>query len=378
MTKKVRFGSSLIVEFEKLADVDSACRHFEPLQEYRSSVFLSLGWIGPWVSTIGNDVDLYLLNFIGEKNKIVGSALLARTQVHRRKLFNIDTLSLNEVEAEGAKFIIEYNNILHHPEYREDIYYSFFDFLANSPIQFDELKLNAIDVNHAADVSELCAQFNLNFIEEESSRAYFTDLAQFDSDPARYIQKLSKNKREQVRRSIKFYRQFGTEEIRLASDQHEALQFFDNMGVFHQEYWKGKGCSGSFANDKWVRFHKDIIINYFHHVQLVRISFGEHVLGYLYNLVDRDVAYSMQSGFNYSSNKHDRPGIIAHILITNYYIQNSMLRYEYLAGESRYKQSLSTSYNTLKWYSVQRKSAKLFIENFTLKCVRSMKKYVSS
>lgn len=293
--------------------------------------------------------------------------------ITRRKLFSIHQLSLNEAESDGNKFIVEYNTILHDPANSGDIYYSLFDFLKNSELQFDEFRINATESAAIPEIHSLCSRFGFNLIEEKS-KAFFTILNDFDSKPENYLASLSKNKREQIRRSIKHYNQYGDMVISCADGKDERIDYFRKLGVLHQQYWKSKGNSGSFANPKWIEFHTRIITNYPDKVQLIRISFGNHVLGYLYNLIDRNIAYSIQSGFNYSDDKNDRPGIISHFVVTNDYIRRNIERYEYLAGEAQYKESLSNDHRSFCWYQIQRKTSYLFIENALISLKRAITK----
>lgn len=373
MSVEIIFKSRLLVKLEKLDNIENACQHWNTLQQYRNSIFLSLAWIKPWLLTLDKQVPFYAIYFSDKDNVIVGMAFLTRSRIQRRKFFSIDLLSLNESEKKSTKFIIEYNNILHNTEYRNDIYFSFIDFLANSAIKFDEVKLNTTDTENIPDIKIICDNFNLHFTEEENSKAYYTDLTRFQSKPDQYLSSLSKNKREQIKRSLKYLEQFGDGLVKFAETKNEAINYFENMEILHQNYWTKKGQNGSFSNKNWKYFHKAIIYNFSENTQLARISFGEHIVGYLYNLIDGDIAYSMQSGFNYSVNKNDRPGLISHFLLTNYYIANSFKKYEYLAGEAQYKQSLSTNYNLLSWYTIQKKTLKMNTENYLLRFIRLLK-----
>lgn len=372
MHTPITYPSRLRVSFDKLVDIDDALAQWITLEQYRTSVFLSTAWMAPWLSTVSTSAPLYTLRFHTQNDQLVGMGFITEAVVRRRRFFTIHQLSLNEAETGGNKFIIEYNTLLHDPVYRDDVFHSFFDFLANSALRFDELRINAAEPAAIHNAAQHCTNFGLRLIEDETSMACFTRLGEFASDPDRYLAALSKNKREQIRRSIKYYNQFGEPDIRYAADEDERLDFFRRLGELHQQYWISKGRAGSFANKKWVTFHEKIICDHPTHSQLIRIAFGEHVLGYLYNLIDRNIAYSMQSGFNYSDDKNDRPGIISHFLVTNDYIRKGMTRYEYLAGEAQYKHSLSNDQGRFSWYLIQKKNIKLGIENALLWLKRSI------
>ena len=372
MQTPLTYPSRLRVCFDKLTDPASTLAQWETLAPFRTSVFMSSAWMGPWLSTVTATAQLYTLCFYTQNDQLVGMCFISEAVIRRRGFFTIHQLSLNEAEISANRFIIEYNTLLHDPVYGEDVFHSFFDFLANSQLRFDELRINAAESAAFHNAAQHCANFGLRLVEDETSMACFTRLDEFSAEPDRYIASLSKNKREQIRRSIKYYNQFGALDIQYADNEDARLDYFHRLGELHRRYWTSKGYSGSFANNKWVSFHEKIICDYPEHSQLIRIAYGDHVLGYLYNLIDRNIVYSMQSGFNYSDNKNDRPGIVSHFMVTNDYIRNGMTRYEYLAGEAQYKHSLSNDQSCFSWYLVQKKSVKLNIENALLRLKRSI------
>lgn len=375
MTENFSFSSNIRVTLDTVHHPEAVKAGWLELEKYRSSVFLSWAWIGSWLASVPGVVTLYALRFYNHKDQLVGIAMLAKADITRRKFFKLRILSLNESPAKDSKFIIEYNNILHIPEYRNDIYQALLDFLAGGSLKVDELELNALDARHVPDLDRLSQERKLRYCTEEASKAYFTDLRPFNKLPENYLATLSRNKREQIRRSIRYYQAFGDQKMEFAENVKEGISFFMELGKLHTAYWATKGRPGSFANRKWVEFHQHLISNHFQHTQLIRLSYGDHLAGYLYNLVDSGAAYSLQSGFNYSTNKHDRPGLVAHYLATNHYISRSFAKYEYLAGESQYKQSLSTDYHPLGWYTIQRKGLRTNVETALLKLVRTMRRY---
>lgn len=363
MTASITYDSRLTVSLKVVDSVADALVPVVALEKFSRSIFLASPWIASWLQTIGDKAEIYSLQFYNEQKKLVGICFITRATVRRRKFFKIEQLSLNESEVKDNKFIIEYNGILHDPEFLDDVHYAFIEFLASSGLKFDELRINAVEAEAFHSLKKLCAGFGLKFIEDESSKAYSTNLHGYEGDPDNYIASLSKSKREQIRRSIKYFRQFGDPTLEFASSRDECLEFFNKLGELHQRSWNSRGTDGAYASQNWVDFHSRLITNYPDRVQLIRISYGSHILGYLYNLIDGKVAYSIQSGFNYSADKNDRPGIVSHFMVTNDYIRGAMKRYEYLAGDSQYKRSLANAHRQFSWYLVQKKNLKMRIEN---------------
>lgn len=367
MISPVTFHSKLTVTIEECENPGKTLQDWALLEKFRDSVFLSSAWILPWLLSVGNTANIYTTRFFDSNGQLVGMCFLTYATIKRRRLFSVRQLSLNESEIRGNKFIIEHNGVLHAPACRYEVYYSLLELITKSGLPIDELRINAITKANAHNIKSICDELRLSMIDDERSNAYFTELSNFNQIPDNYIASLSRNKREQIRRSIKFYGQFGEARVRYAANNNERMDFFHQLGELHQQYWAGKGKPGSFANRKWVEFHTRIISDHSDKVQLIRISFGDHILGYLYNLSDNMIAYSLQSGFRYSDNKNDRPGIISHFLVTNDYIRQSYRRYEFLAGESQYKQSLSNGYHEFMWKLIQRKTVKSGIENTMLR-----------
>jgi len=343
------------------------------LEEYSSSIFLSWSWIGSWLSAIKNKSNVYAIYFYTHTNKLVGMAFLTKDKVRRRKIFTLNIISLNESITNDTQFIIEYNNILYNPDYRDDVFFSFFDLLRNGPIKFDELQLHAFDVNNAPDIETMASSNKFHYLCEKTSKTNFADLSDFTNNPDDFLLTLSKNKREQIRRSIRFFEKLGESNMEIASSKDQALKYFNAMGKLHQAYWTSKGRPGSFSNDTWTEFHKHLITNNPDNIQLIKLSFGDHVVGYLYNFIDSTSVYSMQSGFNYGKDKNDRPGLVLHYYAIYHAICSKQQKYDFLVGDAQYKRSLSNAFNTCAWIQVQNKTIPVIMENMSVKCYRFLK-----
>lgn len=367
------FKSKLRVEIRPLCDVLDIKPCWRQLEKYSSSIFLSWTWIGSWLSTIKDKSNVYSINFYTHTNKLVGAAFLTKDKVRRRKVFTLNIISLNETITNDTQFIIEYNNILYNPDYKNEVFYSFFDFLRNGHIRFDELQLHAFDINHAPDLGIIARSYKFYYLCEKISKVNFVDFGGLTGNPDAYLPTLSKNKREQIRRSVRFFEKFGNPDMEIASSRDQALKFFDAMGRLHQAYWTSKGCPGSFSNDTWIEFHKHLITNNPDNIQLIKLSFGDHIVGYLYNFIDNTSVYSIQSGFNYGKDKNNRPGLVLHYYAIRHAISSKRQKYDFLVDDTQYKRSLSNAFNICSWIQIQNKTPPVIIENMSVKCYRFLK-----
>lgn len=185
--------------------------------------------------------------------------------------------------------------------------------------------------------------------------APFVDLRALRQTGREYLGALGANTRYQLRRSRRRYAQFGPLALHRAATLAEALEFLARLAELHQRYWTARGEPGAFANPVFRRFHRALIARAFSAggIDLLRVSAGEHVLGYLYNLRYRHTAYAYQSGFDYAlAGAQLKPGLTSHQLAIERCLREGLDRYDFLAGASRYKQSLATGATTLHWLDI--------------------------
>src|SRR5437763_320138 len=69
-----------------------------------------------------------------------------------------------------------------------------------------------------------------------------------------YLDHLSANTRQQIRRSVRLYEERGRLEARRAHDVGEGMQFLDGLADLHQRYWLGRGEPGGFGHPFFESF----------------------------------------------------------------------------------------------------------------------------
>ncbi len=186
--------------------------------------------------------------------------------------------------------------------------------------------------------------------ERQTRRAPFVDFAALP--PAPYTDSLSANTRYQLRRSDRRYAAHGALGIERARTEAEARAFLAALAGLHQRTWEERGQPGAFASPAFARFHHALIERGFAagETDLLRITSGSSVVGYLYNFVHRGQVSAYQSGFDYTgAQPHEKPGLTCHRLAIELYRALGMTRYDFLAGDDRYKASLANASTTLHW-----------------------------
>lgn len=180
--------------------------------------------------------------------------------------------------------------------------------------------------------------------------APYVDYAALPSGP--FLGSLSANTRYQIRRSDRSYATRGELRLERASTTAQAHDFLSGLATLHQRYWQARGRPGAFAGPEFTRFHQALIDRAMPagEVDLLRVAAGGSVIGFLYNLVHRGRLYAYQSGFDYAAaGPHEKPGLTSHRLAIELYRSEKMTRYDFLAGDDRYKTSLANAATTMHW-----------------------------
>ncbi len=170
-----------------------------------------------------------------------------------------------------------------------------------------------------------------------------------------FLGSLSANTRYQIRRSNQRYHAIGPLKVRRAASVAEGRAFLEALALLHQRSWGARGRPGAFANPDFRRFHHELVARALPAgmVDLLQITAGDHVIGYLYNFRFRGRVSAYQSGFDYElASPHQKPGLTCHHMAIEMYRDEGARFYDFLAGADRYKTSLSNSVADLHWIEV--------------------------
>lgn len=175
-----------------------------------------------------------------------------------------------------------------------------------------------------------------------------------DEDP---LDTLSRNARQQIRRSLRLYQERGPLILDRAASCAAALDWFDRLGEMHTKAWQARGQPGAFANPWFAAFHRPLIEAGFGRglVDLLRVRVGAETVGLLYNLRWRGWGHSYQSGFAPEADDRLKPGLTSHILAMRMYRAQGLAGYRFLAGDSRYKATLASGKDELVWLAAWRR-----------------------
>lgn len=170
-----------------------------------------------------------------------------------------------------------------------------------------------------------------------------------------FLDTRSANTRQQLRRSNRDYAKIGEIVTERAETLGRAEEFLDALARLHQASWAARGKPGAFTDPFFKCFHRALIARGLARgeIDLLRVSAGPEVIGYLYNFRYRGRSIAYQSGFNYDgAGRQAKPGMTCHLEAIRFAARTGAERYDFLAGDDRYKRSFSDRAETLYWLEV--------------------------
>lgn len=320
--------------------------------------FLSWAWISTWIHTY--TPQLYLIKAELE-HQTVALGLLTSSTERRHFVINAKQLRLHQTGLNSEDQIwVEYNNFICLDNHKEHAVSACLAHLINSPIfhVHDEIIISMISHNNAKTINNHLPNCEILF----TRPCYSVNFDTIKEKNVNYLQTLASNTRYQIRRSIRHYEKtHGSLELVHTNSSEDALKFFDETAPFHIERWYDSG----FINQDFIKFHHALIKSYYDEgrIHLIKVNAGETTIAILYYLIkDTTVSFYLQ-GLHYEDNKMLKPGLVAHTLATQYFMDKGMKIYDYMGGFSQYKTQLASKTEDLATLRIQKPILKFILEN---------------
>jgi GNAT acetyltransferase-like protein len=323
------------------------------------SFFLSTEWASAWLEVFGSRLrpDIVVVSDDDRGGSgVVGLCLLV-SRSERVGPFRLRRLYLNTAgEDERDETCVEDNAVLCRSGCEEAVAGALAAELAAR--RWDELFLDGMSLSPTLDALE-AALGRPAATREVPCR--FVDLRALDDAPDAYLKTLSRNTREQVRRTERHVERAGPLRIEAATTSIEAQAALAELARLHTASWKARGRPGVFASPLFRDFHERLVGKAFASggIQLLRILAGSETLAVLYNLVHDETAFFYQSGLRLLPDKRLKVGLLAHALAIEHCRRQGLSRYDFLAGDDQYKRSLAGGSRTIRWLVFRRDSPRL-------------------
>jgi CelD/BcsL family acetyltransferase involved in cellulose biosynthesis len=317
-----------------------------------ATIFLSPEWLQSWLDIYAGDFDGEWVRWTKDGDTVGGCLLLRRTVWWR--CVPQPTLFLN-VAAQTRPLApwSEYNQALYVSGHEQAVAAS----LALSLRRLSWARLEFWGYVDTEFSRGFLAALPANSRQLREQRAPYVDLEAFRGQD--YEATLSSKTRSQIRRTRRMYGDaHGPVEIEFAQSCEEALSYLQQLAALHNAVWRARGQPGSFERDEFRAFHQLAVRRLWsvQAVDLLRVRAKDKVIGYLLTFKRGGKIYCYQSGLTLEADKNLKTGFITHATAIAEYARRGFREYDLLAGDVRYKRSLTKNYRTMYWSTVYRNS----------------------
>jgi len=327
-----------------------------------NSPFTAWPWVATWLKHLPREISPLVFR-ARDADGVVALALLVESRERGiRGLLGGRSMLVQETGDEDLDGItVEYAGLLARRGREEAAYRALLEKLEQTR-RWQALRMSA---STHAQVVLAALPSGLRAYSRIERPSYFVDLAALRAAGETHLEGISSSTRSGLRRTRRAYEHRGPISVAVATEPALALSWLEELRVLHERYWRRKGKRGSFGSAFFAAFHEDLVGRHTTSgfTQLMRITAGDVVVGYLYNLVWRGGVYFYNAGLNYGAlEKHDRPGFLAHMVAIQKYLDDGMQIYDFLAGDGDYKRMMSTHARTVNWIQVRRPGWRLTLE----------------
>ncbi|WP_437224685.1 GNAT family N-acetyltransferase [Planctomicrobium sp. SH661] len=339
-----------IVSSESAEQAMATWREIEARQG-SSSLASGATWTENWIQVYGNVVPYRFL--IAEAGGVPrGICLLTTGTAEKVGPFPIRTLHLGTAgEPQPGSVCVEYNRILVEPRFQGE----FISQVAAAIKQdrtWEQLRLDGFS---EADLAPWLPHFPNAEVRSRDSRYFDLKAAREHAQPV--IERLGKSTRSNLRRRLK---QYGDLQCEWAETIEQAEDILTELITLHQARWQAVGQPGAFASERFLKFQTTTALKLFLEQKsvLFRVRHQSETVGCLYLLVDDNRLLDYLSGFA-DFNVKPSPGLTTHYLCMEAALQRGYDAYDFLVGDKRHKENLSSDVNQLCWLTWSRPSFKL-------------------
>ena len=332
----------------------------------KQSFFLDWQWISNWLLISKLDYTVIRAESV---NKVVGLGIVITQNVPYLLFYKKCQKILHRTGVpKFDQMWIEYNDFLVQESNSNEIRNAMFEAIVESE-STDEIVIGVSQQSMLATLKNTSVHKTV-FSTDISHKIDFSLLSKNNNN---FNESLSKNTRHAISRSNREYEKHGALRLSLANSAEEAVQWFMDCRLLHEDRWKDTPQGSGFSNEAFVTFHQQLIKTAFpnNQIHLLKISCGETVIAYLYNFIEKKSVKFYLSAIDYDAfaNNKVKPGLTSHLLAIEYYLENGYEEYDFMAGDSQYKRSLANASEVME-FAIFRKNSWIFSIEEQLKSLK--------
>jgi CelD/BcsL family acetyltransferase involved in cellulose biosynthesis len=316
------------------------------------AIAVSWDWTETWLRHYGERVP-HRFALCQSEGQPCAVALITSSRRHTPGLPAIRVLHLGTTGAPtGSNVYVEWNRLLALPGIRDQAAGALLAHLRQEN-SWDELALEGFDPAHAH-----AFLTRARWTSVRCERSPITNLDLIRDRGADVLDALGAGVRRRLRQSLNA---FSGARLEWATDVQQGLEILDELARLHCEGWRRRGQTGAFANPTFSGFHREVVARLLPtgRAILFRVSQAGQTVGCVYCLTEDGRVLFYQGGFARFADNRLRAGLVTHVHCMRACLERGFNEYDFLAGDARYKDELSTGARQLVWASLRRPHLRL-------------------
>ena len=327
------------------------------------SPFLSWLWVSTWLQLLPPHIEPVVFRACDDDGLLALGLLVEQPQRGPARLVWRRSLHLQGTgDKDIDEITIEYAGLLARDGGERAAYASFLSTLAAGRRDWRRLRIPATE--HGPVIDAVLPR-GLRATSVLGQPSHYVDLAGLRASGTPYLHALRKKTRASLGRIRRAYERHGPLRVEVASDGPQALEWLAGLRALHQRRWAGRNLEGAFTSAFFEAFHARLVAagTPAGFTRITRVSAGDLVVGYLYNLEWRGTLYFYNSGLDYGLlDQYDSPGMVSLLALIERALAGGYQAVDFLAGEQDYKRRLATASRTLHWIDVRPRGPRMAAE----------------
>ncbi len=310
----------------------------------------SESWTRTWLTHYGDTVR-YRFLLAEDNGQLRGICLYTESSERKAPLLSLQTRHLGTAgDPVHESVVVEYNSLLVEPAYRP----AFIDAVAHWLLTQSGGDTVHLDGFTSEETHELTAHWPV--VETRQRESKYLDLSVIRAKGGELIDSLGRSTRANLRKRL---REYGDLQLEWAETLEAANHIFEELIELHQARWQADGQPGAFASRRFSAFQRALLHELFPQGRCVafRVRHQGVTVGCLFLLVDRGRMLDYLSGLAAFDQKPS-PGLVAHYLCQCEALKRGFTAYDFLVGDKRHKDNLSTHSQILTWTRLVRPTLK--------------------
>lgn len=356
----MHLGISVELESSQQVNLAVLAEDWQSLErDANCTVFLTWSWIGRWLAQLRCEYSVLKATYCG---RVVGLAVIVKKTRWVFGVIPVEQWWLNRSgKPEFDQCWIEENKFLINKAYQTNVQEAMEAFIRQQQ-KWHEFVVGLADDDTQTRFRSLA----------DNSRALIDDVGyavDFNQVSDDYLLSVpSRNTRQKLKQSEKLLTTQGELEFSVSSDAKIKKLHFKQVQVLHRARWQNTSTPSGFDNPYFSHMLAQLIED--PNVELAWMSINGNVLGYLINFVYRNKVSFYLSALNKSSDVRIKIGMLLQQKAIQYYQQQGVCCYDFLAGDARYKQSLSNLRYAQTMVTYYRRHPALYLESIGRKSKR--------